>query len=163
MSDVNEVLDRISSALYRTGAALETFARPVPGPAPEAGADGTVVALTRALDDERTANAQLAERLRQVKNRHDARAAVLETGLAQNRGVMAGLDGSLQGLRQTNADLRDSIATLRLALTRGIAEPEMINRALLAEVEALNATRAADQAEVQAILAELKPLLSEAN
>jgi len=171
MSDVNEVLDRISSAIYRSGVALKAMAAaPVPSavvapaavaPAMVAPADDAV--LTQALDDERTANAQLQERLRQVKARHDTRMATLEAELAQNRTAMAGMDAGLQGLHQTNADLREVVATLRGALSRGVAEPEMINRALLAEVEALSAARAADLAELGAVYAELKPLLGEAS
>lgn len=157
MSDLNEVLDRISSAIYRSNVALRAI------PAAPAGSVADPAALTQALDDERTANAQLQERLRQVRSRGDARIATLETELAQNRAVMTGMDAGMQGLQQTNADLRDLIANLRADLMRGMAEPELINRALMAEVEALRAARAADLAEVRAVYAELKPLLGEAS
>lgn len=166
MSDLNEVLDRISSAIYRSNVALKAIPD-VPDtpatPVTPAGPVADTAALTQALDDERTANAQLKERLRQVRTRDDARIAALESELAQNRAALAGMDAGLQGLQQTNADLRDVTATLRAALTRDVADPELINRALMAEVEALGAARAADLAEVRAVYAELKPLLGEAS
>ena len=51
----------------------------------------------------------------------------------------------------------DELGEGRLAL------PETINRALIAEVDALRAQRSADAAEVDAILSELKPMIEEAS
>jgi len=158
MQDLNEVLGRIAEALAAGRAALDrhpdAFVARQVDPAANA-------ALETALEEERTANAQLAERLRQLRSRSEARIAALGQDMDRARVQLAEMDAALQALRTTSGDLRDQVAGLRAAVTMGVAEPELINRALLAEVEALAALSAADRAEVDAIVAELKPLVGE--
>lgn len=72
---------------------------------------------------------------------------------------MSDLDAELQKLRTSNADLRDMNAKLRAAAADGMSQPELLNRALMAEVDALETQRSADATEVDAILAELKSLV----
>ncbi|MBW3242440.1 hypothetical protein KUV57_06995 [Epibacterium sp. DP7N7-1] len=72
------------------------------------------------------------------------------------------LDGELQTLRASNDQLRQSNAALRAANAEGVADPALINSGLEAEVEGLKAARATDQAEVNAVLARLEPLLATA-
>jgi len=72
------------------------------------------------------------------------------------------LDGELQGLRASNDQLRQSNAALRAANAEGVADPALINSGLEAELEGLKAARATDQAEVNAVLARLEPLLATA-
>jgi uncharacterized protein (DUF885 family) len=74
----------------------------------------------------------------------------------------ADLETALDRLRQANEALRDNNAALRAALADGVADADMINDALQAELEALSAQQAADAAEVEAILTELKPIVQEA-
>ncbi|MEO0865632.1 MAG: hypothetical protein AAFY39_13820, partial [Pseudomonadota bacterium] len=71
----------------------------------------------------------------------------------------AALDLELQRLRQANEQLRQSNDALRQANQDGVAEPHLINKAMLAELEALRAARAADIAEATSILGALEPLL----
>jgi hypothetical protein len=40
-----------------------------------------------------------------------------------------------------------------------VSEPHLVNKAMLAELEALRATRSADAAEMDAILEELTPII----
>jgi chromosome segregation ATPase len=125
--------------------------------------DPSVLAAVQAeLADERVVTAQLEERIRVLKDRQDSRITALEAELAAQRGQMERFDGDLQRLRQSNADLRDLTGQLRAALAAEVAEPELVNRAMLAEIEALRATRAADLAEVKAVFEELRPLIEEA-
>ncbi len=42
-----------------------------------------------------------------------------------------------------------------------MTEPHLLNRAMMTELEALRAARAADVAEMDEILSELKPLIGE--
>ena len=49
---------------------------------------------------------------------------------------------------------------LREANEAGVGEPHLINKAMLAELEGLRATRAADAAEAAAILDRLDPLVN---
>ena len=101
------------------------------------------------------------ERVRALKERQDGRVAQLEAEVADNRLRLSEGDEDMQRLRQANAELRDIGAQLRVALAEGVAEPQLINRAMLAELEALRAARAADLAEVNAVIAELRPLVGE--
>ena len=75
---------------------------------------------------------------------------------------MKELDAQINRLRASNADLRDMTAQLRSAAADGAVNAELINRAALAEVEALAAQRSADAAEMDAIITELKPLIERA-
>ena len=75
---------------------------------------------------------------------------------------MKELDAQINRLRASNADLRDMTAQLRSAAADDTVNAELINRAALAEVEALAAQRSADAAEMDAIITELKPLIERA-
>lgn len=75
---------------------------------------------------------------------------------------LAELDSELQGLRASNDQLRDSNAALRAANAEALGDAELINSGLEAEVQGLRAARATDQAEVNAVLARLEPLLATA-
>jgi predicted nucleic acid-binding Zn-ribbon protein len=158
MSETDDYRDRIGQAFARIGEALERL-EPVPvhriDPA-------EVEALKRELADERVVQAQLEERIRGLKDKHDKRVAEFEAAMATERERMAALDHELQRLRQSNADLRDVVGQLRAALAEEVSEPELVNRAMVAEIEALRATRAADLAEIEAVYDSLRPLIGEA-
>lgn len=154
MSNVTELEQRISVAMDRIEKGLGDMAEQVPA------VDGA--ALEAQLEDERSANAQLEERVKALKERQDTKISELEARVSFQRDQMTALDTELQRLRASSADMREVNAQLRVAATDGVAEPELINRAMLAEVEALSAQRASESAEVDAILQELKPLIEEA-
>lgn len=158
MNEIADIRGRLEAALDRITAGLAVL-HPVKADA----IDPAVLAAVQAeLADERVVTAQLEERIRVLKDRQDSRVAALEAELAAQRGQMERFDADLQRLRQSNADLRDLTGQLRAALAAQVAEPELVNRAMLAEIEALRATRAADLAEVNAVFAELRPLIEEA-
>ena len=163
MSDISLLEGRITAALDRIRRGVEwmdELAAAAP-PIPLDSAQTEVTSLRIRLDEERTVNAQLEERVRALKDRQDGRVAQLEAEVAESQARIAAADADVQGLRQTNADLRDIAAQLREALAQGVTEPQLINRAMLAELEALRTARAIDLAEVNAVLAELRPLLGE--
>ena len=58
--------------------------------------------------------------------------------------------------------MREINARLRKANSEGIAEPQLINKAMLAEIEGLRAARASDATEAGAVLFKLETLLSDA-
>ncbi|GAA6201620.1 hypothetical protein [Aquicoccus sp. SU-CL01552] len=87
---------------------------------------------------------------------------MLRAQLDKQAEAAARLDMDLQRLRQSNEQLREVNATLREANQAAVGEPSLINKAMLAELEGLRATRATDAAEAGAILARLEPLLSNA-
>ena len=159
MDEIIELEGRIAAALGRIRRQVDAIPAPSGGGA--GGAD-TVVALRARLDEERTVNAQLEERVRALKARQDSKLAGLEAQVEADRDRLSGLDAELQRLQAVNAALRAVAAEMRRALQAEVAEPELINRAAVAELEAVTAARTADLAEMEAILAELVPWIGEA-
>lgn len=53
------------------------------------------------------------------------------------------------------------IAELRAAAEQGVSDADLVNRAVVAELDALRQARAEDLAELQALVAELDPVLEE--
>ncbi|MDQ2095224.1 hypothetical protein [Rhodalgimonas zhirmunskyi] len=163
MSQVEELERRITAALDRIGRGLDTL-----GPVSEendaeaAAPDNTEIdALKQALEDEKLVSAQLEERIRALHQKNDSKLEELARKGAEQAETMARLDGELQRLRAANEQLRTSNAALREANEKGVGEPHLINKAMLAELEGLRAARAADRAETDAILGALAPLLQE--
>ncbi|MEL6684943.1 MAG: hypothetical protein AAFN63_12585 [Pseudomonadota bacterium] len=150
MSDISTLESRITAALDRIRQGLDT-------PDGQTAADP---ALQASLDQERVQNAELVERVRALKERQDTQVAKLtHRAEVQNKQLMA-LDEELQRLRASNVQLREMNAKLRDTVTSGLA-PELHDAAIAAELEALQAQRAADAAEVDAIIDTLKPLIEE--
>jgi len=155
MSEISELERRITKALDRIRDGIASGDDGV-------GASDDSAALKAQLEEERTANAQLGERIRALKERH---AAEIEALSSTNYGAEerhADLETALDQLRQANEALRENNAALRAALAEGVADAGMINEAMRAELESLSAQQAADAAEVEAILTELKPIVQEA-
>lgn len=170
MTEITDLEQRITAALNRIRRGVEALesraidARQDAGQPASAGpgADaGRLAGLEAELEDERTANAQLEERVKALKLRQDGRLAELEAQVLAQNGRFGTLDGELQRLRQTNADLREANARLRDAVAEDLVSPELVNAALKAELDALRAVRATDRAEIDAIIGELQPLIAE--
>jgi DNA repair exonuclease SbcCD ATPase subunit len=165
MSELPQLETRITAALDRIKTGLDGLSVPAPVPEPDVdGADVSALTLQVAelgakLDEEQTANAQLEERVRLLKERQDGKLAQLESDVDAGRARSARMDRELQRLRQVNAELRDINGQLRDAVSAGVSEPHLVNKAMLAELEALRATRAADAVEMDAILQELTPII----
>ena len=154
MSDIEELQRRITAAMDQVAFGLEKL-----GPAAAAGPDAETL---RQLEEERTANAQLQERVRALRTKSDGEIAGLRAQVDEGQSRLASLDVELQRVRRANTQLSDACAALRAANTEGVGEPHLINKAMLAELEALRAARAADVAEASVILASLQPLVDAA-
>ena len=164
MSDFPQLETRITTALERIRSGLDGFAAPpvvtdAPAAVDTSETTAKVAELTAQLDEEKTANAQLEERVKLLRERQDGKMAELESNVDAGRARSSRMDRELQRLRQVNAELRDINGQLREALTEGVSEPHLVNKAMLAELEALRATRSADAAEMDAILEELTPII----
>lgn len=165
MTELPQLETRLLDAFARIRAGLDGLAVPAPIADVVAEPDTaeelvqTVQDLTAKLDDERNTNAQLEERVKLLKDRQDGKMAELERNVDAARGRASRMDRELQRLRQTNAELRDINSQLREALAKGVSEPHLVNKAMMAELEALRATRSADAAEMDAILEELTPII----
>ena len=151
MSDIVELQRRITTAMDRVAQSIEKMGAQSAAQDPD---------LAQALEDERTANAQLSERVRVLKTKSDAEHAALRAQIEEADARMAQLDLELQRVRRANAQLSEACAALRGANEEGVGEPHLINKAMLAELEGLRAARAVDIAEASTILAALQPLVS---
>lgn len=150
MSQINDLQSRITAALDRISQGLEGMSGSSGDADPDAMAE-----LQQKLEDEQTANAQLEERLKRMKDKVEAAEATAEEAARLGREGLGKLDADLQSLRRANQQLRDNNKALREANEAGVAEPHLINKAMLSELEGLRAARAADRAETEAVLAEL--------
>lgn len=153
MSDIDELQRRIAAAMDRVAQGLDKIGSAPAGPDPE---------MEQALEDERTANAQLTERVRALKEKSESEMGALRAKIEETETRMAALDVEVQRMRKANTQLTDACAALQSANAEGLGDPHLINKAMLAELEGLRAARASDVAETSAILAALTPLLETA-
>ena len=154
MSQIDELQRRITAALDRIGQGLD-------GLASGGGVDaGEVEALKKALEDEKLASAQLEERLKVVSQKQKERAEAEDAARAEQSDAIRKLDMDLQSLRKANQQLRDNNQALREANEAGVAEPHLINKSMLAELEGLRAARAADRSETDLVMADLGRLIA---
>ena len=161
MSDIAELERRISAALERIDTGLDRIDA-MPAAAPAAVQDDAEVARLRdELDAERTANAQLTERVRAIKEKQETMVGALEKKVGRLTEQLNAAGEDAQRLRQFNEELTESNRALAAAAEKGVVEPGLINRALMTELDAMRAARAAEMAEMDEILSELKPLIGE--
>lgn len=153
MSELDEYQRRITAAMDRVAKGLDRLSSAAPAPDAD---------LEQALEDERLANAQLGERLKGLKESHAAELAALREQIDASGARMEQLDLDVQRLRQANDQLSDACQKLREANAEGLADPKLIDTALVAELESLRATRNIEMAEIDAVLSALAPLVEEA-
>ena len=160
MADIAELERRITHAMARISAGVERLAATAapaltPAPTPAMDEDDEVERLRAALQEERMTNAQLTERLKSLHATQDADQAALraEVDALSRQLDAAGLDTTR--LRGSVVQMREDLRRLREAAEQGMADPQLINKAMLAELEALRATRAAETHEMQDIMAAL--------
>lgn len=154
MTNISELEGRITAALDRIGQGLDAL-----GPKPEASLAEHITALTASLDDEKTANAQLQERVKSIKSKRQREVADLKAEVARLRGEVEVNEAGVSRIRRVSSELRMNNTALREAVSAGVAEPHLINQSMMAELETLRAAQAADRAELDAILAELSPMI----
>jgi flagellar biosynthesis/type III secretory pathway protein FliH len=172
MQDTVELERRITAALDRIGQGIEALG-PAAAPAADAPAAPAGPDLAQALDDERMANAQLTERLKAAREREaqavaEAHAAGRAEAEAEARGRIDRMTRQLdvqalemQRMRKTVVQLRETLRALHEAAAAGLSDPSLVNRALLAEADALRAARQGELALMDEILEELAPLIPE--
>lgn len=159
MQDITELEKRITAALERIGKGVDRLASQPRTPSAPA-TPASDAALRAQLEEEKSLTAQLQARLRAASAR-EAKGDLQEKvdRLTQELDVK-GLE--LQRMRRVNASLREQLEALRTAAAAGTTEPQLINKAMQTELEALRATRLTEIAEMDEILAALEPHLTEA-
>lgn len=163
MTDISDLQSRITAALDRIGQGLEALERPAETVAPAARDDSEEVERLRAaLEEERTANAQLEERVLAIKEKQDRAVETLAREVERLRGLLEEEEAAISRLSRVNAGLRHNNVAMREAIAAGLAEPHLVNKSMMAELESLRAAQGADRAELDAVLGELGPLIAEA-
>jgi hypothetical protein len=157
MPSVTELERRIAAALDRIGQGLTRLPPKVAAPDP---APVQPAPREEPDADHRTA-AQLAERLRAVKEREAKAAADAEARIADLTEARDRQGIEVQRLRRTVAMLREALQTQTDAARAGLTDPAAINRTMAAELDALRAQRRSEADEIEAILSELAPLIQE--
>jgi len=165
MQDIAELERRITAALERIGRGVESLSAAVPMPSDNPTAmlpESDFAALNEQLDEERMLNAQLQERLRAVHQKDEAAKSGLTDEISALNAQLAAQSEELARLRATSAALNEELAALRDVAELGVTEPEHINKAMLAELDALRSARASEAEELSEIIAALNPLIEEA-
>lgn len=153
MSDLAELERRINDALERIGSGLER----IDGAGAASAADGEdLEALREALQDEKTANAQLEERIKSLRRKDEARIKELEDELGDLKATVSESGAQIAQLRKGNQSLTAQIEARDAELAKAAD-----SAALEQELERLRKLRAADRAELDAIIGDLAPLMEE--
>lgn len=157
MSDVKELEKRLGDALDR----IARSARSLNSGTASAADSATIADLRAQLEAERNKTAQLSERVNAVRQRQDSSVTSLERRLARMTEQLDLQSLEMLRLKKANTKLIEANRQLREGHEAKVIEPSAVNRALLAELEALRAERAAEMAEMEDVLGELKPLVTE--
>ncbi|MFC6584384.1 hypothetical protein [Sulfitobacter aestuariivivens] len=126
MSNIDELQGRITAAMDRIAQGVDRLGGASAGPDPE---------MVQALEDERTANAQLTARVRALKTKSDVEMADMRAQVEESEARMAQFDIELQRVRRANQQLIQACADLRAANAEGVGDSDAINQAMLAELE----------------------------
>lgn len=161
MQDIAELERRITAALERIANGLDQV--PVQPHAleqaePEASLE--LERLTAALDEEQMANAQLAERLRVVRDKEAKQRSALEDQIAELLRQLDAQGLELSRAHRTMVQQGGQLRALREAAEGHVADPALINRTMEVEMEALRATRGAEVAELEDILTAFDALVA---
>ncbi|WP_120501023.1 hypothetical protein [Roseovarius sp. EL26] len=168
MSEIDALKHRISAALERITQGVEALPTTVAAPAVDHSSVDHEELERLQADLERLASENIAltkqvEHLETAKAEAEARTDVAraeaQTSYQHQMTAVSRFDGELQSLREANRQLRTNNQALRDANAAGVGEPHLINKGLMAELDALRADRAAEEAEAGAILGELKNVL----
>ncbi len=153
MTDIADYESRITAALDRIASGIETGLG--------GGDNDSLRTALDALETERTVSAQLEERVRVLKEKQEETIASLENRVSTLQASIGKLEGEAGRLRGVNAQLRDINETLRDQAREGISEPHLINKSMLAELEALRAAQSSDRSELDGLINELGELVGE--
>lgn len=162
MSQIEELQRRIMAAMERIGSGVEAL-----GPEAAPGGEGDQH-LRAALEEERLANAQLEERLKSLKDRHDQEVDAMRGDLDALRNTPA-QDGEAAQLRTQLAEATSKLATVEaaraeLADAKAALENTAEVDALKAEIESMRGFEGAaeEAAALRKELEELTPLADRA-
>ena len=149
MGQIQDLEHRIAAAFARISAGVEALATERSFQ-PEA-----MVATIPSVDPDASVLAELAALRQEAADREAALMAEVDT-LTRHLDAQ-GLD--VQRLSATVAQLREDLRRLREAAVQGVVDPGLINKAMMAELEAMRTTRGAEANEMNDILTALVGVL----
>ena len=159
MSDWEQLESRLAASLDRISDAAAKL-QPAGVDDADAEADAAEIEnLRKQLSEERAANARLVEGLESLKKRQDTEVADMEERLKAATESDAEKSAVQRELKARVEELRDQVARLTEANRAMVGQPELVNSAMMAELEAMRASRRADVSELDEILAHLEPHL----
>ena len=159
MTEIAEHEARLAAALDRIEDAVSWVeARAPGGAAPDA---EEVASLRAALDGERAAKAQLIERVGALRDKQETVVAGLERRVAQLGEDLERATTDLARQAVLVADLTEANRALREAVAAGETDGAAVNRAMAADLAALQALRATERAEIDSVLGEVRRLIGE--
>lgn len=150
MSDIVEYERRISAALNKISEKIGSNT-----------GGGDSAELEKALEAERSVNAQLEERVRAIKTKQEEKMAQLEQRVVALQSGLGQLEGDITRLKGVNNQLRENNDALRSANEQGVGDTHLINKSMLAELEALRAVHTSDRHEMDTLLGELSQIIGE--
>lgn len=157
MSNIAELERRIIAALERIDSSVDGFDASA---AAAGGADDAEIAALRdTLEAEKLANAQLEERVSAIKQKQETTVKEMDEKIKTLTTDLAKHEADAKKLLNVNAQLRESNDALREANENQVGDAHLINKSMQTELESLRTTRKADMAELETIMAELKPLI----
>lgn len=154
MGEISDLENRINSALDRITKGLDGLEPPGPVVDPK-----EMTRLQSELEIQHVEKAALQAKIEDLLMAHDQHMSEHGVQIEAQKTQMQDLDDTLQRLRHANVQLRENNRALRQANEDGVADPHLINNSMLAELEGLRSTRAADKAEADAIISALRPML----
>lgn len=169
MTELAELEKRIAEAIQRIRAGVEGL-QPAPEvemvPADEADAlasqlsevTAALTEATEALEAERARASELETALQAALDEAQSTPAVpdLSNDLAATEAELRSVQATVQELQSANAALRQSAMD-------HISDPELINRSLAADLEAVQIARLSELRDIDAILATLDPIVQGAS
>ena len=164
MSDIEDLEARIAGALERIRAGVENLSA-APDPAADdesASLESRVEELNALLATEQQASATTQAKLDAMMLKSGSATEALEARIASLTAELDTLEQENSKLRDTVNDLQGVNATLRDSAAAGVTEPEAINESLVADLKAMQTSRASEIRDMESILADLAPILEEA-
>ena len=153
MDDIADIEERLGAALGRIGAKLEALRAPA-GEEDES----EVARLSRALEDEREAMAQIEARYDRLRRRHLAEARRHEVEVEAAEICAEAAEERANRLAEANERLREAAETVRVAALDGGADGIGINRLMREEIVSLRDARQDDRDALDALMEKLAPL-----
>ncbi len=169
MTELAELEKRIAEAIERIRSGIEGLQPAFDAEmVPAAEADALAAQLASVTSDLSDATVALeAERAKTASLENQLLAAQAQQTAARDAAVsasdQAATDAELRTLRSTVQDLQTANAALRQSALANVSDPELINRSLAADLEAVQAARLSELRDIDAILTTLTPIIEGAS